>query len=174
MRPNPSFHRIASSGRRTQAQGHAATTSPMHRLRQSRLVRRSIAIALALSLHAAQAGEDRSHDELAHSVTNELLQVFVNAGLCRTRAECSNNSRVLFSSSSSGLHFEIYDLTEAQIIGSAFEVLGRRGRELPVGKKLQAKFVSHSKAADIKRSALSRQPIHASLEVWGSGSAAAR
>ena len=146
----------------------------MHRLRQYRLVRRSIAIALALSLHAAHAGEDRSHDELAHSVTNELLQVFVNAGLCRTRAECSNNSRVLFSSGSSGLHFEIYDLTEAQIIGSAFAVLGRRGRELPVGKKLQAKFVSHSKAADIKRSALSRQPIHASLEVWGSGSAAAR
>ena len=102
------------------------------------------------------------------------MQVFVNAGLCRTRAECSNNSRVLFSSSSSGLHFEIYDLTEAQIIGSAFEVLGRRGRELPVGKKLQAKFVSHSKAADIKRSALSRPPIHASLEVWGSGPAAAR
>lgn len=146
----------------------------MHRLRQSRLVRRSIAIALALSLHVAQAGEDRSHDELGHSITNELLQVFVNAGLCRTRAECSNNSRVLFSSGSSGLHFEIYDLTEAQIIGRAFEVLGRLGRELPAGKKLQAKFISHSKATDIKRSVLSKQPIQASLEVWGAGSAAAR
>ena len=141
---------------------------------QTRFVQVSIATVFALALSGAQAGEDRSHDELGHSIAADLVQVLIKAGLCKTRSDCTNRSRVLFGSSGKGLHFEIYDVAEAQAIGESFEVLGRRGRELPVGKKLDATFISQSKAADIKRSTLSKQPIHAKLEVSGAGAAAAR
>ncbi len=129
---------------------------------------------IALAFHAAHAGEDRSYDELGHSIAGELKQVLVRAGLCKTLVECTSNSRVLFASSGTGLHFEIYEVADAQAVGSAFEVLGRRGRELPAGKKLEAAFISHSKSADLNRSVFANQPVHAWLEVMGSASTVGR
>jgi hypothetical protein len=142
--------------------------------RDASLFRGPIAVIFALALHSAHGGEDRSFDELGHSIAGELNHVLVRAGLCKTLVECTNNSRVLFASSGTGLNFEIYEVADAQAVGSAFEVLGRRGRELPAGKKLEAAFISHSKAAELKRSVLTNQPVHARVEVMGSASTVGR
>ncbi|BAL97258.1 hypothetical protein [Rubrivivax gelatinosus] len=134
-----------------------------------------LGLLLTMALPTAQAGgEDRSHDELGHSITTELHQRLVAAGLCPDINECRGQSRVLFVSSRNGLHFELYDVTQAEAIGAAFEVLGRRGRELPAGKRLKATFISHSKAADLRRARFSKQPVHAKIEVEGAALSASR
>ncbi|MGC4078030.1 MAG: hypothetical protein QM702_13565 [Rubrivivax sp.] len=127
-----------------------------------------LGVLLTMKLPTAQAGsEDRRHDQLGRSITNELYERLTAAGLCPDVNECRSQSRVLFVSSRNGLHFQIYDVMQAQDIGAAFDVLGRRGRELPAGARLVATFISHSKAADLKRAPFSKQPVHARIEVEG-------
>lgn len=134
-----------------------------------------LGVLLTAALPAAQAGvEDRRHDKLGRSITHELYQGLAAAGLCRDVNECRSQSRVLFGSSRNGLHFQIYDVTQAEAIGSAFEILGRRGRELPAGDRLHATFISHSKAADLRRPPLTRQPVHAEIEVQGAAPSTSR
>jgi hypothetical protein len=126
-------------------------------------------VTLILSPLWASAAGNRTYDQAGNSIAEELRASLVQLGVCKNSNECAAESRVLFVSRASGLHFSIYGRLEPRAIASLLATLGQRGRQLPVGAKLEAEFVSLTKAEDLARSPLSAKPLQAQLVVSGAG-----
>jgi len=94
-----------------------------------------------LIVGVALAGEDRTHDPLGHETIAAMHQVLIENGKCGSRNDCTVKQYVFFASSSSGLDFEVYGVTEKAIVPRLIAILSLQDQKLPIRTKLVAKFI---------------------------------
>ena len=124
-------------------------------------------LALTAGLPVALAGEDRTYDPIGHETTAAMQQILIDNGKCVNRNDCNVKQYVFFASSSSGLSFSVYGVTEREIVAPLVGVLSTQAQKLPIGTKLVAQFIRITKEADLERGLFSSAPVFVEISVAG-------
>ena len=125
-------------------------------------------LALITGLPVVLAGEDRTYDPVGHEAVAAMHQILIDNGKCANRNDCNKKQFVFFASSSSGLTFTVYGLTEKEIVAPLVGALASQAQKLPSGAKIVAQFVRITKEADLRRGHFSSAPVFAEISVAGS------
>src|SRR5512139_3121932 len=125
-------------------------------------------LTLVTGLPVALAGEDRTYDPVGHEAIAAIHQILIDNGKCENRNDCNKKQYVFFASSSSGLTFTVYGVTEKEIVAPLVGALSAQAQKLPSGAKLVAQFFRITKEADLRRGLFSSAPVFAEISVAGS------
>jgi hypothetical protein len=96
---------------------------PHHRLASNSMRVAALLLTFLAGFPVARAGEDRTHDPVGHDTVAAMHRILMENGKCGSPNDCTVKQYVFFASSSTGLTFTVYGVTEQAIVACLVAVL---------------------------------------------------